>query len=103
MMSATQQTDPCPATLPVEVRASLVMRLRHILEMIRFSHTLFALPFALLAAVMAWTANAHQQPPIGWRWQQLLGILLCMVTARSTAMSYNRIVDWRLDAANPAH
>ena len=72
-------------------------RLKLILEMIRFSHTLFALPFALLAAVMAWRA----QPPITWRWQDLLGILLCMVFARSTAMAFNRLADRRLDANNP--
>ncbi len=76
-------------------------RLRQILEMIRFSHTLFALPFALLAAVMAWTAGARSEPPIPWRWQQLVGIVLCMVTARSAAMAFNRIADWRLDAENP--
>ena len=76
-------------------------RLRHILEMIRFSHTLFALPFALLAAVMAWTAGARSDPPLAWRWRDLLGILLCMVAARSAAMAFNRIADRRLDAANP--
>lgn len=76
-------------------------RWRDILEMIRFSHTLFALPFALLAAVMAWTRGARQQPPTLWRWQELLGIVLCMVTARSAAMAFNRIADWRLDAENP--
>jgi 4-hydroxybenzoate polyprenyltransferase len=76
-------------------------RLRHILEMIRFSHTLFALPFALLSAVMAWTAGSRSEPRIAWRWQELLGIVLCMVTARSTAMAFNRIADWRLDARNP--
>jgi 4-hydroxybenzoate polyprenyltransferase len=76
-------------------------RLRLILEMIRFSHTLFALPFALLAGVMAWSQSAHESggPPIGWRpW---VGILLCMVTARSAAMAFNRLVDRRLDAENP--
>lgn len=72
-----------------------------ILEMIRFSHTLFALPFALFSAVMAWTANARQQSPIGFRWQDLLGILLCMVFARSAAMAFNRLADRRLDALNP--
>ncbi|NLS95017.1 MAG: UbiA family prenyltransferase [Planctomycetaceae bacterium] len=72
-----------------------------ILEMIRFSHTLFALPFALFAAVMAWAANARQRPPIGFRWQDLLGILLCMVFARSAAMAFNRLADRRLDALNP--
>ncbi len=76
-------------------------RLRHLLEMIRFSHTLFALPFALLAAVMAWAANAHSQPSVPFRWQQLAGILLCMVFARSAAMAFNRLADRRLDALNP--
>ncbi len=72
-----------------------------ILEMIRFSHTLFALPFALLAAVMAWAANGQEQPPIAFRWQDLLGILLCMVFARSASMAFNRLVDRRIDALNP--
>ena len=76
-------------------------RVRHLLEMIRFSHTLFALPFALLAAVMAWAENARDTPAIAWRWQDLLGILLCMVTARSAAMAFNRLADWRIDAQNP--
>jgi 4-hydroxybenzoate polyprenyltransferase len=76
-------------------------RLRQILEMIRFSHTLFALPFALFAAVMAWTEGARSDPPQGWRWQELVGIVLCMVAARSAAMAFNRLADWRLDARNP--
>ncbi len=76
-------------------------RVRYFLELIRFSHTLFALPFALLAAAMAWAANARQQPPVAFRWLDLLGILLCMVTARSAAMAFNRLVDRRLDALNP--
>jgi 4-hydroxybenzoate polyprenyltransferase len=71
------------------------------LELIRFSHTVFALPFALLSGVMAWSANATEDPPVPFRWQELLGILLCMVFARSAAMAFNRLVDWRFDAANP--
>jgi 4-hydroxybenzoate polyprenyltransferase len=74
---------------------------RKLLEMIRFSHTLFALPFALLAAVMAWTANARSEPPIAFRWRDLAGILVCMVFARSAAMALNRVADRRLDALNP--
>ena len=71
--------------------------LGEILGMIKFSHTLFALPFALLGAALAsWT-------PDGWggRWQDWLGIVLCMVTARSAAMAFNRVVDRRFDALNP--
>lgn len=70
--------------------------IRHFLEMIRFSHTVFALPFALLSAVLAW-----RQPGSSFEWRQLGGILLCMVFARSAAMGFNRIVDRRFDAENP--
>jgi 4-hydroxybenzoate polyprenyltransferase len=79
---------------------------RHLLEMIRFSHTLFALPFALLAALMAWTTplTTHDSPlssPPAFRWQHIAGILLCMVAARSAAMAFNRLADRRIDAENP--
>lgn len=69
--------------------------------MIRFSHTLFALPFALLAAVMAWTAGARSEPPVEFRWRDLVGVVVCMVTARSAAMAFNRLADWQIDAKNP--
>ncbi len=75
--------------------------LRHLLELIRFSHTVFALPFALLAAAMAWAANLRSDPPLAFRWLDLLGILACMVFARSAAMAFNRLADRRLDALNP--
>jgi 4-hydroxybenzoate polyprenyltransferase len=70
--------------------------LRKFLELIRFSHTIFALPFALLSAVLAWRAH-----PGTFRMQDLLGLLLCMVFARSASMAFNRIVDRRIDAENP--
>jgi 4-hydroxybenzoate polyprenyltransferase len=69
--------------------------LRSLLELIRFSHTVFALPFALTGAALAW-----KRPP-GFRWLQLVGILLCMVFARSAAMAFNRLADRRFDAGNP--
>lgn len=71
-------------------------KVRHFLELIRFSHTIFALPFALFAAILAW-----HQPEAEFSGQQLLGILLCMVFARSAAMAFNRVVDAPLDAENP--
>lgn len=71
-------------------------RLRLLLEMIRFSHTVFALPFALLAAVMAWRTGG-----VSWRWQDLAGVVLCMVFGRSTAMAVNRLADREIDAENP--
>lgn len=76
-------------------------RLRQILEMIRFSHTLFALPFALLAAAMAWLAPTRGGGRVAFRPLDLVAIVLCMVFARSSAMAFNRLVDRDLDAANP--
>ena len=61
--------------------------------MIKFEHTLFALPFAFLGAVLA----AEGLP----EWRQILFITLAMVGARSAAMTFNRIVDREIDAANP--
>jgi 4-hydroxybenzoate polyprenyltransferase len=116
------------------------------LELIRFSHTVFALPFALLAALMAWrviwiesqtnlTSRMQRATPVAiegnvmsltdaiaassdpafdlpwqrlahdrkswFRWQELVGIVLCMVTGRSAAMAFNRLADNRIDALNP--
>lgn len=79
----------------------MLERLQHILAMIRFSHTVFALPFALLAAVMAWATPSLGGQPVPFRWQHLLGILVCMVAARSAAMAFNRLADWKIDAENP--
>jgi 4-hydroxybenzoate polyprenyltransferase len=78
-----------------------MQRLAMILEMIRFSHTVFALPFALLSAVMAWRLNASEDPPRSWKYVELLGIVLCMVFARSAAMAFNRLADRKFDAENP--
>src|SRR5438093_6982682 len=64
--------------------------------MIRFSHTLFALPFALFSATLAWYTK-----PQGFAWIELFGILLAMAFARSSAMAFNRLADRHLDAANP--
>jgi 4-hydroxybenzoate polyprenyltransferase len=66
------------------------------LSFIRFSHTVFALPFALGSMVVA--AQSHH----GWPGFQLSAlILLCMVFARTAAMLFNRIVDWEIDKRNP--
>lgn len=78
------------------VTGPMLVVVRHLLELIRFSHTVFALPFALLAALLAW--QSRDSP---FSWWQLTGILLCMVTARSAAMAFNRIVDRTFDAENP--
>lgn len=71
------------------------------LGLIRFSHTLFALPFAALATVMAIATPLSSGVSVTFRIQDLVGILVCMVTARSAAMAFNRLVDHKIDAANP--
>ncbi len=63
------------------------------LELIRFSHTIFALPFALGALLVA----AHGAPKL----RTLILVLVCMVLARTAAMLFNRLVDWSLDQRNP--
>lgn len=68
-------------------------KLRTTLRMIKFEHTLFALPFAFLGAILA----AEGLPG----WWQILWITLAMVGARSAAMTFNRIVDRNIDAENP--
>ena len=73
--------------------------LSHYLGLIRFSHTLFALPFALLSYGMALKLNFSEGIP--FRILDLVGILLCMVFARSAAMGFNRFADQRIDAENP--
>jgi 4-hydroxybenzoate polyprenyltransferase len=75
-------------------------RIRTVLEMIKFEHSVFALPFALTGALLA--ARASHQPPHGWPsvWQ-IFWIVVAMVAARSAAMTVNRIVDLRYDRENP--
>jgi len=72
----------------------MLAQIKHYLSLIRFSHTIFALPFALLSGLLAW-----RETP--FRLQDFCGILLCMVFARSAAMAFNRFVDRDIDAANP--
>jgi 4-hydroxybenzoate polyprenyltransferase len=79
----------------------MLQRLKYMLEMIRFSHTLFALPFAMMAAMMAWLTPSLSGEPVPFRWLHLLGILICMVSARSAAMAFNRLADRKFDAENP--
>ncbi|MGC8967508.1 MAG: menaquinone biosynthesis prenyltransferase MqnP [Thermus sp.] len=68
-------------------------RLRLYLELVRFEHTLFALPFAYAGMLLA---------AGGWPgWRTFLLVTLAMVGARTMAMALNRLVDWRLDALNP--
>lgn len=73
--------------------AGLLRSTRVTLEMIKWEHSIFALPFALTGAVLA---------AGGWpAWRVLGWIVVCMVSARSAAMAFNRLADHTLDAANP--
>ena len=64
------------------------------LSFIRFSHSVFALPFALTGALMAWRIAPFE-------WRQVAWVVVAMVSARSAAMAFNRLADARLDALNP--
>jgi 4-hydroxybenzoate polyprenyltransferase len=64
------------------------------LSFVRFSHSVFALPFALTGALLAWREHPFSWRQVGW-------IVVCMVAARSAAMGFNRLVDARFDALNP--
>jgi 4-hydroxybenzoate polyprenyltransferase len=69
-------------------------RIATYLSFVRFSHSVFALPFALTGALLAWREHPFSWTQVGW-------IVVCMVSARSAAMGFNRLVDARFDALNP--
>jgi 4-hydroxybenzoate polyprenyltransferase len=77
-------------------------RIRTILEMIKFEHSVFALPFALMGALLA-ARFSHATGAAGnWpTWRQIAWIVVAMVGARSAAMTLNRIIDLRYDRENP--
>ena len=72
----------------------MIARLRTYLSFVRFSHSVFALPFALAGALLASRHTPITWPVVSW-------ILVAMVAARSSAMGFNRLVDARFDAENP--
>src|SRR5713101_2875599 len=76
---------------------SMTNRIRTVLEMIKFEHSVFALPFALTGALLAARWTRHGWPSL----RELLWIVVAMVAARSSAMTMNRIVDLRYDRENP--
>ena len=71
-------------------------KFKTLLEMIKFSHTIFAFPFALMGVVLASLANG-KAPGIG----QVFWVCIAMVGARTTAMGLNRLIDAKIDAKNP--
>jgi 4-hydroxybenzoate polyprenyltransferase len=88
MPSSVMMTSP-----PAGSRRGVLGRLVGTLELIKFSHSVFALPFALSAMFIA----AHGVPPL----RTLLWILWCLISARTAAMCFNRWADWDHDVFNP--
>ncbi|MCU1285751.1 MAG: putative 4-hydroxybenzoate polyprenyltransferase [Acidobacteriales bacterium] len=87
-------TAPFFMSLPFTMTfVTFIKNIQTTLEMIKWEHSVFALPFALSGAMLA----AHGWPT---RWQ-VLWIVVCMVSARSAAMAFNRVVDSAIDGANP--
>jgi 4-hydroxybenzoate polyprenyltransferase len=82
----------------------MALSLQATLGLVRFSHTIFALPFALVATLLALaestTAPAPRDDSAHWL-RAVIGILVCMAAARTAAMAFNRLVDRDFDAANP--
>ena len=70
--------------------------LKNYLSLIKFSHTIFALPFALIGFTLSINQDEHN-----FSWYKLLFVILCMVFARSAAMAFNRYIDRDIDTANP--
>lgn len=77
-------------------QASIFQRIKHYLSLIKFSHTVFALPFALIGFTLA-VVYFHEP----FEWHLFIKMLLCMVFARTAAMAFNRYLDRRFDALNP--
>lgn len=73
-----------------------INKIRNYLSLVKFSHTVFALPFAFIGFTLA-VVYFHEH----FRWDLLVKMLLCMVFARSAAMSFNRYLDRNFDALNP--
>src|SRR3954451_16404372 len=97
--SAVPPPDVSSTSLPPQLAPSLAppARANPIVtfgKMVKFSHTIFALPFALAAAALAARG-------VGLPLQRLAAIIVAMAGARTTAMGFNRIVDRRYDAKNP--
>src|SRR4051794_13142953 len=101
-MSANSPTNPLADSDPslrsgfqnkLKYSVSLLTNIKTTLEMIKWEHSIFALPFALCAAMLA-AGGMPTAAKLGW-------IVLCMISARSAAMAFNRIADAKIDAANP--
>jgi 4-hydroxybenzoate polyprenyltransferase len=85
-----------PALSSASPKPSALRRAGHYLSLIKFSHTVFALPFALIGFTLGLLSSEGS-----WHWSLFVKMLLCMVFARSAAMAFNRWLDRKYDALNP--
>lgn len=86
------------SSLSSDLTPGMWRKLRLTLDMIKFEHSVFALPFALTGALLGWRALWFDATGLGWK---LLWIIVAMVGARSAAMAFNRVLDAEIDARNP--
>lgn len=77
----------------------MFQKVRNYLSLIKFSHTVFAMPFAMIGFTLAWF-KYHPDKELNWL-SLLIKVILCMVFARSAAMAFNRYLDRKYDALNP--
>lgn len=80
---------------------SALKQLANYFSLIKFSHTIFAMPFALVGFFLAWRTVGYNEAMPANEWRLLLMVILCMVFARSAAMAFNRYIDERFDKLNP--
>ena len=76
-------------------------QVKNYLSLVKFSHTIFAMPFALIGFVLGLRYHFIHQTTVDQVWLKFILVLVCMVTARSTAMAFNRYLDRHFDKLNP--
>jgi 4-hydroxybenzoate polyprenyltransferase len=76
-------------------------QVKNYLSLVKFSHTIFAMPFALIGFVLGLRYHFINQTTVDQVWLKFILVLVCMVTARSTAMAFNRYLDRHFDKLNP--
>jgi 4-hydroxybenzoate polyprenyltransferase len=76
-------------------------QVKNYLSLVKFSHTIFAMPFALIGFVLGLRYHFIHQTTVDQVWLKFILVLICMVTARSTAMAFNRYLDRHFDKLNP--
>jgi 4-hydroxybenzoate polyprenyltransferase len=76
-------------------------QVKNYLSLVKFSHTIFAMPFAVIGFVLGLRYHFIHQTTVDQVWLKFILVLVCMVTARSTAMAFNRYLDRHFDKLNP--